>query len=374
MTPCEINYIWKSVFVICNLFGMEVKKIFINIRLTYLICLFLIIAGLAVYSQTRNFEFINYDDDAFVTDNPFVQAGLTHDSIIWAFTTTHTCAWQPLVWLSYMADFQFGSHKLSPGRHHMTNVLFHIASTLLLFAVFRRMTGDLWQSSFIAAMFAIHPLHAEAVAWISQRKDVLSAFFWMLTMWSYTLYVEKPGIKRYVPVFLFFTMGLMAKPMLVTLPFVLLLMDYWPLRRIGNWKLETGNQKPDFQVSSLKSQALRLICEKIPLFALTAGSSVLAIFVHHRVGGLASMKAYSLQIRIWNALISYAIYIGKMIWPYNLAAFYPYRRILSTSSALLVLVPLTILAVWALRRHPYFTIGWLWFMGTLVPVIGLFKF
>ncbi|MCP4345682.1 MAG: tetratricopeptide repeat protein [Desulfobacterales bacterium] len=365
---------------------MKVKTAFLNIRPNYLICLFLVLIILAVYGQVRKFEFVNYDDDAFVYDNSFVQAGLTSDSIIWAFTTTATCAWQPLVWLSYMADCQLW--QVNPGRLHMTNVLFHIANALLLFLVFRKMTGNLWQSSFVAALFAVHPLHVEAVAWISQRKDVLSTLFWILTIWGYARYVEKPGIIRYLVPLLFFIMGLMAKPMLVTLPFVLFLLDYWPLGRLSivDCRLSIVDCRlkrlpivnPQSSILNSQSSILNpqssIFLEKIPFFILAAISSAIAIFAHHSVRGLASMKAYPLYIRIWNALISYAAYIGKMIWPHNLMAFYPYRRIMPIWAAILILGIISVMAVISFRKHPYFIVGWLWFMGTLVPVIGLFKF
>ncbi len=205
------------------------KNTFFNVRPDILICLFLVIAILAVYWQVRNYPFVNYDDRPYVTQNQYVQDGLTVKSIAWCFTAVHSSNWHPLTWLSHMLDCQI--YGMNPGQHHLTNVLFHILNTLLLFFVFKRMTNDLWQSGFVAALFALHPLHVESVAWIAERKDVLSTFFWIMTLWSYTRYVERSGFDRYLLVLLFFILGLMAKPMLVTLPFVLLLLDYWPLNR-----------------------------------------------------------------------------------------------------------------------------------------------
>ena len=217
------------------------KRTFFYNRSDVLVWLFLIIATLTVYRQVLSHEFVNYDDLSYVSKNPHIQTGLTLEGIVWSFTSTRAGNWHPLTWLSHMLDIEF--YGLNPGGHHFTNVLFHIANTLLLFLVFRRMTGDLWRSAFVAALFALHPLHVESVAWVAERKDVLSTFFWMLTMWSYVRYVEHPGGIRYLVVLLFFVLGLMAKPMLVTLPFVLLLLDYWPLCRFQSGQSGDGGSK-----------------------------------------------------------------------------------------------------------------------------------
>jgi len=286
------------------------KKTFFNIRLDFLVCLFLIIATFSVYCQVKNYEFVNLDDQVYITENFHVQGDLSFEGFIWAFSTIHAANWHPLTWLSHMLDVQL--YGMKAGGHHLTNLLFHISNTLLLFIVFRRMTGALWRSAFIAALFALHPLHVESVAWVSERKDVLSTFFWMLTMWSYVLYVEHPGVNRYVLVILFYILGLMAKPMLVTLPFVLLLLDTWPLNRFQSGRPGGGGGK---QRSSL---GLRLIWEKIPLFVLAAASSVVTLLAQQNIGAIGSFYTYPLGVRISNTLISYASYIGKMIWPYNL--------------------------------------------------------
>ncbi|MBW2538391.1 MAG: tetratricopeptide repeat protein, partial [Deltaproteobacteria bacterium] len=341
------------------------KTIF-NIRLDILVCLFLAIVTLAVYWQVINYAFV-FDDDLYVAENFHVRRGLTSETVAWAFTTTSIANWHPLTWLSHMLDIQL--YGLNPGSHHLTNVLFHIANTLLLFLILTRMTGALWQSAFVAVLFALHPLHVESVAWISERKDVLSTFFWMLTMWSYIRYVELPGVKRYLLILLFFILGLMVKPMLVTLPFVLLLMDYWPLGRFQFSR--SGGAGPDSQPPSF---SLFLVWEKIPFIVLAAAVSVVAFLVQRSGGAVGSLEIFPIHYRIMNALVSYVSYIGKMIWPFNLALLYPYPGKLPwwhVSGAFLLLLSISLLSIRNVRRFPWFAVGWLWYLGTLVPVIGL---
>jgi len=254
---------------------------FFTIRREGVICLFLIIAILAVYWQVGNHEFIDFDDNVYVTKNRQVQAGLTPDSITWAFTSTHAANWHPLTWLSHMMDCQI--YGLNPGGHHLTNVILHILNSILLFLIFRRMTGALWKSAFIAALFALHPLHVESVAWVAERKDVLSTFFWMLTMGAYVFYTERPGIKIYLITVLLFALGLMAKPMLVTLPFVLLLLDYWPL---GRFKFR--QQESTVSNSTKKFSSFNLVWEKTPFFVLAAVSSIVTFFVQQSGGAVRS--------------------------------------------------------------------------------------
>ena len=335
----------------------------LHIRLDFLVCLFLVLITLAVYQQVRNYEFVNYDDGVYITGNVEVQSGLTAANIRWALTDIHSGNWHPLTWLSHMLDIQL--YGMRAGRHHLTNVLFHIINILLLFIVFRKMTGDLGQSSFVAALFALHPIHVESVAWVAERKNVLSTFFWMLTMWSYVRYIEQPEIKRYLLVILIFVLGLMSKPMLVTLPFVLLLLDFWPLCRFQFGRF-------DNIVSNLlrNPKVIRPVLEKIPLIVLAAASCVVTL----RVERVYSFDLFPLQSRIANALVSYTGYIGKMIWPDNLACFYPYPHLLpawKVAGAGLLLVFTSFLAFKSARRRPYFLVGWLWYLGTLVPVIGL---
>ncbi len=335
----------------------------VNIRRDILVCLFLVLTTLAVYWQVGDHEFVNFDDDLYVTENYHVQRGLTLENINWAFSFTdkEKTYWHPLTWLSHMLDCQL--YGLSPGMHHLTNLVLHIVSTLLLFLVFNRMTGALWRSAFIAALFALHPLNVDSVAWVAERKNLLSTFFWMLTMLAYVRYTERPGIYRYLLTFLVFALGLLAKPMLVTLPLVLLLLDYWPLGRVRFG--QSGGEG---------SIAFRLILEKVPLLALSVVSIFLSSLSLHRAGAVVPMELVPMKLRIANALVSYIKYIGKMIWPENLAVLYPYPHMVpmwQTIGALLLLVCVSVLVVRMMRRMPCLVTGWLWYLGTLVPVIGL---
>jgi len=328
------------------------------------ICLFLFIVILAVYWRITSHEFINYDDGLYVTENLNVQAGLTLESIKWAFTTDHAANWHPLTWLSHMLDIEI--HGLNPMGHHLTNLQIHIVNSILLFLVLKMMTGALWQSSFVAALFALHPLHVESVAWVAERKDVLSTFFWILSMWAYVRYVRHPEKKRYFLLILFFILGLMAKPMLVTLPFVLLLLDFWPLSRLQ----PTAQENSYSSYKSLKP----LIVEKLPLFLLAAVSSFVTFFVQQHGGAIRSLEAVPMSPRIANALFSYLSYLGKTIWPQNLALIYPYPSISMTWQIVLsapLLIFISLLFIRLARNFPYVVTGWLWYIGALVPVIGL---
>ena len=334
-------------------------------RIDILICFFLILITFCVYSQVKDHAFVDYDDDSYVTENSNVKKGLKKESVIWAFKSTFVGNWHPLTWLSHMLDVQlFG---MNSGAHHIINVLFHILNTLLLFLVFRRMTGEIWKSCFVAAFFALHPLHVESVAWVAERKDVLSTFFWMLTMCSYALYAERSRRSMYLLSLLFFMLGLMSKPMLVTLPFVLLLLDYWPLRRFQFRYSDTGKLK---RVPNL----LPLIQEKVPFFILSFVSCLITFFAQHGGGVVASLHIYPLKIRFANALVSYMGYITKMFWPVKLAVLYPLPGVLpvwKVTGAIVLLVSISFLAIKYSRRYPWLCAGWLWYLGTLVPVIGL---
>ena len=339
---------------------------------SFIICLLLIAATLSVFLQVQNHDFVNIDDPHYVSDNPYVKNGLSRDSIIWAITSTHAANWHPLTWLSHMLDYQlFG---MNPGGHHVTSVLLHVANSVLLFLLLSRMTGALWRSAFVAALFALHPLHVESVAWVSERKDVLSTFFWMSTMWMYLLYVERQRLSRYILVFFSFALGLMAKPMLVTLPFVLLLLDYWPLER---FRLSQPSEDILETTQATKEQSgpfPRLFLEKIPFFALATASSIVTFIVQRSAGALM-VDVFPFKIRLANALVSYVSYMGKMIWPRGLAVFYlhPGKSLPGWHAvgAGLFLVCLSVAVMRAARRHPYLAVGWLWYLGTLVPVIGL---
>jgi tetratricopeptide (TPR) repeat protein len=331
------------------------------------ICLFLVLSTLLIYFQVSTFEFVNFDTANYVYENRHVKAGLTAKGIKWAFTTISFSNWHPLTWLSHMLDVQL--YGLHPGRHHMTNALLHVVNTLLLFFVLRRMTGALWQSGFVAALFALHPLHVESVAWVAERKDLLSALFGLLALWFYTRYAQAPKISRYLPVLLFFILGLMAKPMVVTLPFLLLLLDFWPLRRLN---FATAG-KIDRTVKQGSAKWL-LIVEKLPLFIISTASCMATLYAKHAWGAFAPLDKYPLGIRIANALTSYASYINKMIWPVKLAMIYPYDLLLTAWQILKaggLIGGITLLSVKYFKTCPWFSVGWFWFLGTLVPVIGL---
>jgi len=336
----------------------------LSTRWNLLISFVLVAATVGVYWQTTGFEFITFDDTNYVVRNQFVQMGLTGTSACWAFTAAYEATWQPLVWLSYMLDYELGA--LDPRIYHLNNVLLHAANVLLLFFVLNRMTKRRWASAFVAALFALHPLHVESVAWVAERKDVLSTFFWMLALWFYVRYTERPSVGRYALVTGAFILGLMSKPMLVTLPLMLLLLDYWPLGRYG----QAGGGG-----LTRRQAACRLVREKLPLFALAAAGSVAAFLAQREGGAVKSLEQFPLDVRLGNALVSYVLYIKKTIWPQGLAIFYPHPgstlptwQIVVSS---LVLVGATIAAVRVRRRHPYLAVGWLWYIITLLPVIGL---
>jgi tetratricopeptide (TPR) repeat protein len=342
-----------------------------NKHWSLLICLALALATLAVFAQVRNLDFIDFDDDLYVTENSHVQAGLTWQGIKWAFTTTHAYNWHPLVWISHMLDCQL--YGLKPAGHHFTNLVFHISNTLLLFLVFRNMTGRLWPSAFVAALFALHPLHVESVAWVSERKDVLSTFFWLLTMWFYIRYARRPRFAAYLPVMLALALGLTAKQMLVTLPFVLLLLDYWPLKRFPQTQQKRRRQKGISGTASFS----HCFVEKIPLLVLCAVAGLIVLLIQSDVALVKTAALIPLKYRLGNALVAYAKYITKMFWPANLGILYvhlgadlPLWQVLAAACSLLVV---SMAVVRARQSHKYLIVGWLWFIGTLVPVIGLIQ-
>jgi hypothetical protein len=285
----------------------------------------LVLVTFAAFEQLRRNDFIDFDDGIYVTKNPQVKAGITPETVKLAFTTIHPSGnWHPLTLLSHMLDCQlFG---LNAGWHHMTSLLFHIASTCLLFWILKRMTTAIWRSAFVAAFFALHPLHVESVAWVAERKDVLSGFLWMLTMAAYIRYAQRPNVRRYLPVFLFLCLGLLAKPMLVTLPFVLLLLDYWPLCRFRFSQQEYGTSpySNGTVLNCPPTSARRLFAEKIPLFILVSASSIVTLFAQASQGAAASLEKLSVGLRIANAFVSYVKYIIKILYPNNLALFYPH--------------------------------------------------
>jgi tetratricopeptide (TPR) repeat protein len=329
----------------------------------------LICSTLLVFWQVRNFDFVDYDDSIYVNENPNVTKGLSSGSILWAFATSYFGYWQPLTWLSLMLDCQlFG---VNPGWIHLVNLFLHLANTLLLFAVFRKMTGSLWPSAFVAAAFALHPMHVESVVWISERKDVLSTLFMMLTLAAYAGFVRHRGLVRYLLTILLFILGLLAKPMLVTLPFLLLMLDYWPLGRFS---------APQAVESAADRQrrVYRILIEKIPFFALAAASSVITFLTQQTVSTIVDFKTIPCKDRVGNALLSYAAYMGKIFWPRDLAIFYPFDAghftLGQAAMCVLLLLGISVFVIRFGRERKYLPVGWFWFVGTLIPVIGLVQF
>lgn len=333
-------------------------------------CGALIVTTALVYAQVLHYEFVSWDDPQYITENPNVVAGLTWHGISWALTSGYAGNWHPLTWMSLMLDRQM--YGLRAGGYHVSNLLLHVANALLLFGVLYRTTGALGRSSFVAALFAVHPIHVESVAWVTERKDVLSTFFWMLTLWAYVDHVRQPRRGRYAVVLLCFALGLMAKPMLVTLPLVLLLLDVWPLGRLSLGAGPAG-RLGSAAAHDPRSAGLRLVVEKIPLFALAAASSLVTFVVQQRGGSVAALSRLPFTSRMANALVSYVGYIGKTLWPARLAAFYPYPRTIAAWSVLgaaLLLAAVSVLVIHAARQRPYLAVGWLWYVVTLLPVIG----
>ncbi|SPF31236.1 putative TPR domain protein [Syntrophobacter sp. SbD1] len=398
--------------------GSSAGEGFMSKNKVLLIYILLTVATLAAFWQVTRCDFISLDDPLYVTENPHIANGITAESVRWAFNSIYAGFWHPLTMISLMLDVQlFGSN---PHGYHLTNLLFHIASTLLLFFVLNRMTNAPWRSAFVAALFALHPLHVESVAWVAERKDVLSAFFWMLTLAAYVFYVERPRLRTYLCVLALFIMGLMAKPMLVTLPFIMLLLDYWPLQRLGagsgeqearsrdqgaasktedtslkreafsaNKRKRKSPKKPADQAltqSSVlspqsfapgpqsfpfgpQSSVLRLIVEKIPFFVPILLFSVLTYTSEGEAVG-----HYPLGVRISNALVSYVLYIAKMFWPARLAVYYPYHwtwPFWQPAGCAFLLFAVTVTVILTAKRFPYLATGWMWFAGALVPVIGI---
>jgi tetratricopeptide (TPR) repeat protein len=344
-------------------------------RTVLIVCFFLAVAAFMVFGRTPWYGFVNFDDGDYFSSNHHVKTGLTWDGVRWAFQTGYASNWHPLTWLSLMLDAQF--FGTSPAGPHLTNVILHAVNTVLLFLLLKRLTGTLWPSAFVAAVFAIHPLRAESVAWVAERKDVLSGLFFMLTLLMYARYAQKrprvesresrvqaapaldtrPWTLDYGLALLFFALGLMSKPMLVTLPFVLLLLDYWPLER--------------FAIHDLRFAIRRLVWEKVPFFVLSAASCVATVLAQREA--IKSMIVLPLTLRLDNALISVVTYITQMVWPANLAVFYPYRfdtPAWQIAGAGVLLLSITLLAFRTAQRFPYFLFGWLWYLGMLVPVIG----
>jgi tetratricopeptide (TPR) repeat protein len=363
----------------------------------YLTVVLLIVFSLIAFSRILGNNFINLDDTAYITGNNHIKSGISAESIKWAFTATFSSNWQPLTWLSHILDWSlFGANASG---HHLINLLLHIGSVLFLFFFLEKTTKSLWPSAFVAALFALHPLRVESVAWASERKDVLSMFFGMATLYVYALYVEEQKLARYFLCLILFVLGLMAKPMLVTLPFLLMLLDYWPL---GRWqkvfapvnlpaavngrleKKKTRQRKADSakeqKISTLLASRSPIICsllwEKAPFIFLATVSSIVTIWAQSKGGAVASMGQLPFPARVLNAIMSYISYIYKIFWPVDLAVFYPYEDPflqLPAASSLLILIAITIIVIYTIKKLPFLFVGWFWYLGTLVPVIGLMQ-
>jgi protein O-mannosyl-transferase len=345
------------------------------------VCLFLAALVLIVFSQTLQHEFVNYDDGQYVYDNPGIVSGLSLDGIQWAFTHVHGGNWHPLTTISHMLDCQLVG--LQPWEHHMTNVLLHLLAAIFLFLALRQLTGALWPSAAVAAIFAIHPLRVESVAWISERKDVLSGVFFMLILWAYARYARsnRPSPGRYAVIVVLFALGLMCKPSLVTLPFVLLLLDYWPLQRVAG---QSSNSRPRSSADShpaksssrapLARKSVRyLLIEKVPLFVLSGASCLATLLAQERA--MMTLGQLTFGDRLANMAVSYVVYLGQMFWPVGLAVVYPYPKsgwnMVETSLAFLVLIIISAVFFTWRAKYPVLLVGWLWFLGMLIPMIGL---
>ena len=332
----------------------------------------LAIITLSVYIPVGNHQFLNLDDNLYVTENLHVSSGITWNNIVWAFTSVgeSTANWHPITWLSHMADAQiFG---MNPRGHHLTNVVIHTLSSLLLLILLFRISGSLWQSSFVAALFALHPLHVESVAWVAERKDVLSAFFMFLTLIFYSNYVVNRKPVQYLLTLFSFILGLMSKPMLVTLPIVMLLMDFWPLNRYSPKEQESVRHP----FSDTNSPLISLLKEKIPFFACSLFSAVITICAQRTGGAMSNLDVLPLGLRIENAIAAYGKYIAQTFWPHDLAILYPFKislQLWQTLCLLFILFLVSAIAIWFRRQYPYYLVGWFWFIITLVPVIGLIQ-
>jgi len=330
----------------------------------------LVVLLLALYWPVAGYDFISLDDNLYVVENANLQKGISLTGLAWAMSTFHTTNWHPLTWLSYMADYElFG---LNPAGYHLGNLILHLLNTLLLFLLLRRMTGEVWKGAAVAALFAVHPLNIESVVWIAERKNLLSTLFWLLTILAYVRHAQNPGWKRYSMIGVCFILGLMAKPMLVTLPFVFLLLDYWPLQRFS---LSDRNRSGAIQDRAERRKLLtHLLLEKVPLLLLSLLSALVTFHAARSGGAVKAIAVFPLTGRIENAIISYAMYLVKAVWPVDLAIFYPYpvgRPVWQIGLSILFLTAVTALVCIKGRTHRYLITGWFWYGITLLPVIGL---
>lgn len=340
-----------------------------------LLCVLLATSVLVAYAGVRQHDFVNFDDPEYVVQNRNVTSGLTAENVAWALTAVHSANWHPLTWISHMVDGEL--HGLKPGGHHLTNVLLHALASVLLFLALRALTGAPLRSAFVAGLFALHPRNVESVAWISERKDVLSAVFWTGAMWAYAGYARRTTLARYLAVALLLVLGLLAKPMVVTLPAALLLLDVWPLGRLRVGDVGADARDAESAVAAARPAPWRtVLLEKLPLLAIALAAAAITFLAQRSSGAVATLEALPLAYRLQNASVAYAAYLWSLLWPTDLAVFYPYRVPLpaaAVAASLLALVAITALAWWTRRARPYVAIGWLWYVGTLVPVIGIVK-
>jgi hypothetical protein len=349
------------------------------------VCALLIAATAALYAPVLGYEFVRFDDPRYVSENPYIAEGLTSRTVAWSFTTAHRSNWHPLTWLSHALDLEL--YGGDAGGHHATNVALHVLNVLLLFGVLRSMTGQVWRSGFVAALFALHPLHVESVAWISERKDVLSTMFGLLSMWAYVRYTRLGGDKRQLISVGLLLLGLLAKPMLVTLPLVFLLLDYWPLNRLRAGRLErrellSPQPSRESEVLSAPGQQsfLQLLKDKVPFLAVAAAVCLITVIAQRGGGATRASDLVPLPLRVANAVTSYVRYMAKMVWPTDLAIHYPHPNLPAAggvpwaawqiAGAGLVLVVISVLVI-RFHRRRYLLVGWLWYLGMLVPVIGI---
>jgi protein O-mannosyl-transferase len=333
-----------------------------------IVALVLILFSLALYSPVARDPFLNYDDGRYIGDNAHVKQGLSWSSIRWALTSFDESNWHPVTWLSHMLDYEI--FHLNPAGHHYSNAIWHSINVALLFWVLYSASGFLWRSLMVASLFAVHPINVESVAWIAERKNLLSLFFLLLTLAAYQWYARRPQVSRYLLVAILFVLGLMSKPQVITLPFVLLLWDYWPLRRVLSQHEDSG---PEPERSIPPKPWPWLVAEKLPLLALCVPSAVLTLHAQTAAGAVTSFNHYPLPIRLANALVSYSKYLGKAFWPSHLGVLYPYQPATLTwlQISLSIVLLFSITAACLIARKRYLIVGWLWFLGTLVPMIGL---
>lgn len=347
-----------------------------NDRRKILVILLLAVLSAAVYWRVAGHGFINMDDAMYVADNPHVQKGITVEGLFWAFGFADRAYWHPVSWLSHMLDCElFG---LDPGMHHLVNVFYHIINATVLFLALNMMTGALWRSAFVAGMFAMHPVNVDTVAWIAERKNLVSTLFWMLTLLSYAWYVRRQTIFRYLSAFGLFILGILSKPMLVTLPFVLLLLDYWPLQRmpLGFGRIrEDGGGKGLFSRRWLSAMA-RLVYEKLPFLAVALVAIHVSMISMHGHVDVISIDTVSMKLRLENAVVAYVHYLWKMLWPWNLTVYYPYPKSVPLAHVIFAgaaVAAVTVMILSKIRKYPYLAVGWLWYLGALVPVSGIIQ-